>query len=116
MSAEFKDMKRCEYSDEVVLQTMVSDVIQDGAGPKRRERFVLEDHNNTFSCVTATGKIGLLRAGHEGETKRNAKEDGWSTGEEIHSEESPIRWGQDDTQDKADCWSTGRSDASGDGR
>ena len=48
---------------------IVRDVIQDGAGCKERERFVLEDHNNTFSCVAATGLIGFLRGSHEGKQK-----------------------------------------------
>ena len=33
-------MKRSQYDDEGVLLTMVRDVIQDGAGSNKRERFV----------------------------------------------------------------------------
>ena len=54
----------------------------------KRERFVLEDHNNTFSCFASTGKTGLLRGNHVG-TEENAKADGRSTEEEINGEESP---------------------------
>ena len=41
-------MTRLQYDDAGVVQTMVRDVIQDGAGPKKRERFVLGDHSR---CV-----------------------------------------------------------------
>ena len=40
LRAKLKDMKRSQYDDEGVLLTMVRDVIQDGAGSNKRERFV----------------------------------------------------------------------------
>ena len=60
-------------------------VVLDGGGPKRREWFVLEVHNNMFSCVAATGKAALRRRSHEEETKI-AEADGWSAEEEINGE------------------------------
>ena len=40
-----------------VLQTMVRDVVQDGAGPERREWFFHGRLYNTFSCVDAKEKV-----------------------------------------------------------
>ena len=106
LNTKLKEMNRSQCSDEGdegVLQTMVRDVTQDGAGPReRRELCVLEDHNR-FSCVAVTEKTGLLRRSHQQETK-NAKADGWGTEEEINGEESAMRR-KDERQGFADWWS-----------
>ena len=48
---------------------MVSDIVQNREGLMKKERFVVKDHNDVYSCLVAAGKIRLLRGNHDKKTK-----------------------------------------------
>ena len=57
LSSSLQEMRQFHHDDQGALQTMVGDVLQDGAGPKKRERIVSEDRSDRSSRVTATQKV-----------------------------------------------------------
>ena len=102
LSTTLKEIRRFRNDDEGVLQTMIRDVGQDGAGTLKRERFVVKDHGDIFSCIAADGKKAAKRRSSSNTTKA----DGWSTEEEIGGGGSSARLGKSGSPGKADWWSS----------
>ena len=63
---------------------MIRDVVQDGAGTLKRERY-----GDIFSCIALAGK----RAAKRRSSSNTTKADGWSTEEEIGGGGSSERLG-----------------------
>ena len=74
LSASLQEMRQCQHSDQGVLHTMVSDVLQDGAGPTKRERFVVEDGSDRSSRVAATKKVRSEKGNQDVNMKDATKE------------------------------------------
>ena len=85
LSTTLKEIRRFRNDDEGVLQTMIRDVVQDGAGTLKRERY-----GDIFSCIAAAGK----RAAKRRSSSNTTKADGWSTEEEIGGGGSSERLGK----------------------
>ena len=98
LSVSLKELRKCQHNDQDVLHFMKSDVLQDGAGPKKRERFVVEDGSDRSSRVTATKKV---RSGKDNQNviMKDAVKEDWDVNEESSGKEVSISWRRSDSQD-----------------
>ena len=86
LSANLEEFRKCQHNDQGVVQTMVNDVLQDGTGPKKRERFVVENRSDRSSRVAATKKAKSGKGSQDVKMKdatKEGREDEESSGKEV---------------------------------
>ena len=81
-SGSLQEMRQFHNNDQGALQTTVGDVLQDGAGPTKRERFVVEDGSDRSSRVAATKKVRSEK-GNQDVNMKDAEKEGWDVNEEC---------------------------------
>ena len=106
LNITLREMTRFQYSDEGVCCRPRSETFSKSEEAQRRGSCVsCRKTINTFSCVAAVGKTGILSV-NCGRRTKNAKADGWCVEEEINGEDNLARWREDERQDNTDWWSS----------
>ena len=98
LSGSLKEMRQLQHCDESVLQTMISELLFDGAGPKKKERIVLQDRSDRSSRVTATQMIKSGKGNQDVEMKDAERED-WDVDEVSSGKKVSKSWRCSDSHD-----------------
>ena len=98
LSSSLKEMRQIQHCDEGALQTMISELLFDGAGPKKKKRIVLQDRRDRSSRVAAT-HMGMSGEGNQDVEMKDADKEGWDVDEDSRDKEVSKSWRCSDGHD-----------------
>ena len=98
LSSSLKEMRQIQHCDEGALQTMISELLFDGAGPKKKKRIVLQDRRDRSSRVPAT-HMGMSGEGNQDVEMKDADKEGWDVDEDSRDKEVSKSWRCSDGHD-----------------